>query len=174
MKSSSSAPYASMCLPTLHPHHVAIASACAASANTGMELRYFLCLCFSFFFSLFSVMSYYGRRVILHPYILPPSLMSFLFSLLSSSFLLAIQVFQCPLCKKTFDKRPDLQINRTLREITDQYKSMKSSDGVVRKKSGGKGGGGRSPSSHLFDELKRKLHRPVMKPHQAHSRSKPE
>ncbi|GLD64623.1 nuclear factor 7, brain [Lates japonicus] len=28
------------------------------------------------------------------------------------------KVCQCPLCKKTFQKRPDLQINRTLREIT--------------------------------------------------------
>uniref|UniRef100_A0A3Q2YH13 Bloodthirsty-related gene family, member 1 n=1 Tax=Hippocampus comes TaxID=109280 RepID=A0A3Q2YH13_HIPCM len=28
-------------------------------------------------------------------------------------------VCQCPLCKRTFQKRPDLQINRTLREITD-------------------------------------------------------
>uniref|UniRef100_A0A096MBK0 Tripartite motif-containing protein 7-like n=1 Tax=Poecilia formosa TaxID=48698 RepID=A0A096MBK0_POEFO len=34
------------------------------------------------------------------------------------------QVCQCPLCKKTFQKRPDIQINRTLREITDQFKSI--------------------------------------------------
>ncbi|XP_030609824.1 E3 ubiquitin-protein ligase TRIM39 isoform X2 [Archocentrus centrarchus] len=82
------------------------------------------------------------------------------------------KVFRCPLCKKTFEKRPDLQINRTLREITDQFKSMKSGDGAVKKKSGGKGSDGKgSPSSHLFDELKRKLHRPVTKTHQAHSRS---
>ncbi|KAM3857525.1 E3 ubiquitin-protein ligase TRIM39 [Diretmus argenteus] len=42
------------------------------------------------------------------------------------------KVCQCPLCKKTFQKKPDLQINRTLREITEQFKSMR----------GGGGGGG--------------------------------
>ncbi|XP_041724280.1 E3 ubiquitin-protein ligase TRIM39 isoform X1 [Coregonus clupeaformis] len=54
---------------------------------------------------------------------------------------------QCPLCKETFKKRPDLQINRTLREITEQFKSM---SGVSRLDSGrwrgvlgaGDGGGG--------------------------------
>nr|XP_046176397.1 zinc finger protein RFP-like [Oncorhynchus gorbuscha] len=40
---------------------------------------------------------------------------------------------QCPLCKETFKKRPDLQINRTLREITEQFKSM---SGVSRLGSG--------------------------------------
>ncbi|KAL0970706.1 hypothetical protein UPYG_G00246030 [Umbra pygmaea] len=34
------------------------------------------------------------------------------------------KVCQCPLCKETFKERPDLQINRTLREITEQFKSM--------------------------------------------------
>uniref|UniRef100_A0A3Q2Z1K6 Bloodthirsty-related gene family, member 1 n=1 Tax=Hippocampus comes TaxID=109280 RepID=A0A3Q2Z1K6_HIPCM len=34
------------------------------------------------------------------------------------------KVCQCPLCKRTFQKRPDLQINRTLREITEQFRSM--------------------------------------------------
>nr|XP_024656531.1 E3 ubiquitin-protein ligase TRIM39 [Maylandia zebra]XP_024656535.1 E3 ubiquitin-protein ligase TRIM39 [Maylandia zebra] len=80
------------------------------------------------------------------------------------------KVFKCPLCKKSFEKRPDLQINRTLREITDQYKSMKN--GVVKNKSGRKGTGGHgSPSSHLFDELKKKLCHPVRKTHQTFSRS---
>ncbi|XP_013770703.1 tripartite motif-containing protein 7-like, partial [Pundamilia nyererei] len=79
------------------------------------------------------------------------------------------KVFKCPLCKKSFEKRPDLQINRTLREITDQYKSMKN--GVVKNKSGRKGTGGHgSPSSHLFDELKKKLCHPVRKTHQTFSR----
>lgn len=101
--------------------------------------------------------------------------MSFLFllfpSLLISYFHLSFQVFKCPLCKKSFEKRPDLQINRTLREITDQYKSMKN--GVVKNKSGRKGTGGHgSPSSHLFDELKKKLRHPVRKTHQTFSRSK--
>nr|XP_029138200.1 E3 ubiquitin-protein ligase TRIM39-like [Labrus bergylta] len=44
------------------------------------------------------------------------------------------KVCQCPLCKKTFQKRPDLQINRTLREITEQFKSMKGGGGMGREK----------------------------------------
>lgn len=35
------------------------------------------------------------------------------------------QVCRCPLCKKTFQKRPNLQINRALREITEQFKTMR-------------------------------------------------
>ncbi|XP_018590892.1 zinc-binding protein A33 isoform X2 [Scleropages formosus] len=31
---------------------------------------------------------------------------------------------QCPMCKETFRMRPDLHINRTLREITEQFKGM--------------------------------------------------
>nr|XP_020479925.1 nuclear factor 7, brain-like [Monopterus albus] len=42
-----------------------------------------------------------------------------------SSYWDGSQVCQCPLCKKTFQKRPALQINRTLREITEQFKSMR-------------------------------------------------
>ncbi|XP_071264051.1 E3 ubiquitin-protein ligase TRIM21-like isoform X2 [Salvelinus alpinus] len=30
----------------------------------------------------------------------------------------------CPLCKESFRKRPDLHINRTLKEITEQFKKM--------------------------------------------------
>ncbi|XP_077444161.1 E3 ubiquitin-protein ligase TRIM39 [Stigmatopora argus] len=73
------------------------------------------------------------------------------------------KVCQCPLCKKTFQKRPDLQINRTLREITEQFRSM----------SGGGAGGGTSPREKsrvkgrecampnaLLDELTKKLPRP--------------
>uniref|UniRef100_UPI0037E881CC E3 ubiquitin-protein ligase TRIM39 isoform X2 n=1 Tax=Semicossyphus pulcher TaxID=241346 RepID=UPI0037E881CC len=68
------------------------------------------------------------------------------------------KVCQCPLCKKTFQKRPDLQINRTLREITDQFRSMR---GVGReKKSEGADGG--IPNG-FFDELKKKLPRPLPK-----------
>ncbi|XP_070296637.1 E3 ubiquitin-protein ligase TRIM65 [Salvelinus sp. IW2-2015] len=60
---------------------------------------------------------------------------------------------QCPLCKETFKKRPDLQINRTLREITEQFKSM---SGVSRLGSGrwrdvlgaGGGGGGGEEADH--------------------------
>ncbi|XP_049923888.1 E3 ubiquitin-protein ligase TRIM39 [Epinephelus moara] len=77
------------------------------------------------------------------------------------------KVCQCPLCKKTFQKRPELQINRTLREITDQFRSM-TGGGVGRDKRGGKGGGGGGGKNHyvpdnLFDELKKKLPRPPLK-----------
>ncbi|XP_059184654.1 E3 ubiquitin-protein ligase TRIM39-like [Centropristis striata] len=34
------------------------------------------------------------------------------------------KVCQCPLCKTTYQKRPNLQINRTLREITIEFRSM--------------------------------------------------
>ncbi|XP_054457943.1 zinc-binding protein A33 [Anoplopoma fimbria] len=40
------------------------------------------------------------------------------------------KVYQCPLCKKSFQKRPELQINRTLREITDQFKIYCKTDRV--------------------------------------------
>ncbi|XP_072526158.1 E3 ubiquitin-protein ligase TRIM39 [Salminus brasiliensis] len=33
----------------------------------------------------------------------------------------------CPLCKESFRKRPDLHINRTLKEITEQFKRMADS-----------------------------------------------
>ncbi|XP_042185341.1 E3 ubiquitin-protein ligase TRIM39 isoform X1 [Oncorhynchus tshawytscha] len=57
---------------------------------------------------------------------------------------------QCPLCKETFKKRPDLQINRTLREITEQFKAMSGASrlgsgtwrGVLGAGGGGGGGGG--------------------------------
>ncbi|XP_074517984.1 E3 ubiquitin-protein ligase TRIM39 [Halichoeres trimaculatus] len=72
------------------------------------------------------------------------------------------KICQCPLCKKTFQKRPDLQINRTLREITEQFKSMRG---------GGGGGGagsekkafGRGVPESFFEELKKKLPRPLPK-----------
>lgn len=63
-----------------------------------------------------------------------------------------LQVYQCPLCKKTFQKRPDLQINRTLREITDQFKSM--NDGVALGKNKNRRKGGRGA---FIQELKKKL-----------------
>ncbi|KAK2862831.1 hypothetical protein Q5P01_002364 [Channa striata] len=74
-----------------------------------------------------------------------------------------LKICQCPLCKKTFQKRPELQINRTLREITEQFRSM--GGGADRDKRGGLGGGrGCTTNNFLFDELKRKLHRPQQKP----------
>ncbi len=32
--------------------------------------------------------------------------------------------YQCPLCKESFRKRPELHVNRTLKEITEQFKQM--------------------------------------------------
>ncbi|XP_070711040.1 E3 ubiquitin-protein ligase TRIM39 [Pempheris klunzingeri] len=74
------------------------------------------------------------------------------------------KVCQCPLCKKTFQKRPDLQINRTLREITEQFRSMTGAGGVGREKRVGRGGGDGGIQDDLFDELKKKLPRPLPKP----------
>lgn len=67
------------------------------------------------------------------------------------------QVYQCPLCKKTFPKRPDLHINRTLREITEQFRSTRGGGGGVKEKRGGRTRGG--IHHNLFDELKKKLPR---------------
>ncbi|XP_060908916.1 E3 ubiquitin-protein ligase TRIM39-like [Labrus mixtus] len=36
------------------------------------------------------------------------------------------KIYQCPLCKESFRKRPELQINRTLKEITEQFKWLAS------------------------------------------------
>ncbi|KAM4714349.1 E3 ubiquitin-protein ligase TRIM39 [Anableps anableps] len=67
------------------------------------------------------------------------------------------EICQCPLCKKTFQKRPDLQINRTLREITDQFKSMKGGGSVKHKKN--KNGGHKH--HNFMAELKMKLPKPL-------------
>lgn len=86
----------------------------------------------------------------------------------------AVKHCQCPLCKQTFKRKPDLHINRTLREITEQFKRMKENPGA----SGGEGTGrdseqgvkqdsmdGKLPG-YLMDEMKRRLTR-----HRAHSNS---
>ncbi|XP_039515689.1 E3 ubiquitin-protein ligase TRIM39 isoform X1 [Pimephales promelas] len=39
---------------------------------------------------------------------------------------------QCPLCKQSFKRKPDLHINRTLREITEQFKHMVANPGDSR------------------------------------------
>ncbi len=49
----------------------------------------------------------------------------------------SVKHYQCPLCKQTFKRKPDLHINRTLREITEQFKRMKENPGA----SGGHGAG---------------------------------
>ncbi|XP_043953457.1 E3 ubiquitin-protein ligase TRIM39 [Gambusia affinis] len=69
------------------------------------------------------------------------------------------QVCQCPLCKKTFQNRPDLQINRTLREITDQFKSVKGG-GSVKHNKGKKMG---HKNNNFMAELKMKLPKPLPK-----------
>ncbi|XP_048041733.1 E3 ubiquitin-protein ligase TRIM39 isoform X2 [Megalobrama amblycephala] len=55
---------------------------------------------------------------------------------------------QCPLCKQTFKRRPDLHINRTLREITEQFKRMVASPGD----SGGVGAGGEAEEGGMTQE----------------------
>ncbi|XP_033984385.1 E3 ubiquitin-protein ligase TRIM68-like [Trematomus bernacchii] len=37
--------------------------------------------------------------------------------------------YECPLCKEPFRRRPELHINRTLKEITEQFKQIVSSGG---------------------------------------------
>lgn len=49
------------------------------------------------------------------------------------------RVYQCPLCKESFRKRPELQINRTLKEITEQFKQMAK---AARPMGGGAAAGG--------------------------------
>ncbi|KAG7233377.1 hypothetical protein INR49_007107 [Caranx melampygus] len=75
------------------------------------------------------------------------------------------KVCQCPLCKKTFQKKPDLHINRTLREITEQFRSMRGGGLVGRERRGGRGGVGEGAlPDNLFNELKKKLPQPPPKP----------
>uniref|UniRef100_A0A8C6SBT8 Bloodthirsty-related gene family, member 1 n=1 Tax=Neogobius melanostomus TaxID=47308 RepID=A0A8C6SBT8_9GOBI len=37
------------------------------------------------------------------------------------------QLYQCPLCKESFNRRPELHINRTLKEITEHFKQAAAS-----------------------------------------------
>lgn len=48
------------------------------------------------------------------------------------------RVYLCPICKESFRKRPELHINRTLKEITEQFKHIASAGGPAE---GGDGGG---------------------------------
>lgn len=171
LTSSSSARSASMCSTTLRPRHAATASAWAASADTGTDLRcvcqtqdhvhcvhsIHLCVTLSLSLRLSLLLSFPHIYFILGSFFpFPP--------LLHNSFL--SQVCQCPLCNKTFQKRPDLQINRTLREITEQFRSMRGGDVVGRDKREGRGGGGggnRGIPDNVFDELKKRLPRSLPK-----------
>uniref|UniRef100_A0A8C1ZC50 E3 ubiquitin-protein ligase TRIM39-like n=1 Tax=Cyprinus carpio TaxID=7962 RepID=A0A8C1ZC50_CYPCA len=85
---------------------------------------------------------------------------------------------QCPLCKQTFKRKPDLHINRTLREITEQFKHMKgnlgTSGGDEADRDAEKGGTTQEPvgstlrpgqlPGYLLEEMKQRLTR-----HRAHS-----
>ncbi|XP_029287064.1 E3 ubiquitin-protein ligase TRIM39-like [Cottoperca gobio] len=52
--------------------------------------------------------------------------------------------YECPLCKESFRKRPELHINRTLKEITEQFKQIANAVPMD-----GRGGGGvEDPNSH--------------------------
>ncbi|KAI1887907.1 hypothetical protein AGOR_G00195320 [Albula goreensis] len=75
------------------------------------------------------------------------------------------KAWQCPLCKETFRRRPELHINRTLREITEQFKRM--AGGAA---GGGAAGGGASEErahrpgelpGDLFAEMKTRFRRPA-------------
>ncbi|TRY55509.1 hypothetical protein DNTS_014026 [Danionella cerebrum] len=71
---------------------------------------------------------------------------------------------QCPLCKQSFKRKPDLHVNRTLREITEQFKSMNGSttagdaEKEVQESMNGRLKRGQLPAN-LFSEMKRKLTR---------------
>ncbi|XP_034020783.1 E3 ubiquitin-protein ligase TRIM39 isoform X2 [Thalassophryne amazonica] len=49
-------------------------------------------------------------------------------------------LYQCPICKKSFCKRPDLSVNTVLREIAEQFKEIRvrSAVGKVNKEEDGK------------------------------------
>uniref|UniRef100_A0A3B4TQN0 E3 ubiquitin-protein ligase TRIM21-like n=1 Tax=Seriola dumerili TaxID=41447 RepID=A0A3B4TQN0_SERDU len=45
--------------------------------------------------------------------------------------------YHCPLCKESFHHRPELHINRTLKEITEQFKQMANSGAPTDRREGG-------------------------------------
>ncbi|XP_040892971.1 E3 ubiquitin-protein ligase TRIM39-like [Toxotes jaculatrix] len=53
--------------------------------------------------------------------------------------------YQCPLCKESFRKRPELHINRTLKEITEQFKQLANAEEPVNRTGGGEV---EDPNSH--------------------------
>ncbi|XP_053713723.1 zinc finger protein RFP [Synchiropus splendidus] len=56
------------------------------------------------------------------------------------------KTYQCPLCKESFRKRPELHINRTLKEITEQFVKIANS-GLVN--SAGERGGTEESHHHI-------------------------
>ncbi|XP_056317156.1 E3 ubiquitin-protein ligase TRIM39 [Danio aesculapii] len=76
---------------------------------------------------------------------------------------------QCPLCKQTFKRKPDLHINRTLREITEQFKCMNGNlgacggaetekDGITQESTNGALKRGQLPNQ-LFSEMRKLIRR---------------
>uniref|UniRef100_A0A8C9ZE79 Bloodthirsty-related gene family, member 1 n=1 Tax=Sander lucioperca TaxID=283035 RepID=A0A8C9ZE79_SANLU len=47
------------------------------------------------------------------------------------------EFYECPLCKESFRKRPELQINRTLKEITEQFKQLANTGVPIDERGGG-------------------------------------
>ncbi|XP_033820824.1 E3 ubiquitin-protein ligase TRIM39-like [Periophthalmus magnuspinnatus] len=43
----------------------------------------------------------------------------------------ASKMYQCPMCKESFNRRPELHINRTLKEITEHFKQAAMTGGPV-------------------------------------------
>ncbi|XP_077083851.1 E3 ubiquitin-protein ligase TRIM39 [Siphateles boraxobius] len=80
---------------------------------------------------------------------------------------------QCPLCKQSYKRKPDLHINRTLREITEQFKHMMANPGDSEIVGAGEEAEeeGRKPEpghrpSYLLEEMKQRLSR-----HRVHGNS---
>lgn len=96
-----------------------------------------------------------------YPFFSRPGLANMFYSLPLLHRTFPSQVCQCPLCKKTFQRRPELQINRTLREITEQFRSMKKRGELEKEKKRGTGNG--DIRDFLIDELRRKLPKPLQK-----------
>ncbi|XP_055764509.1 E3 ubiquitin-protein ligase TRIM21-like [Salvelinus fontinalis] len=59
---------------------------------------------------------------------------------------------QCPLCKDTFNRRPDLKTNTTLREVADHFKRMKVTD---REESSSKPGEGAQVQQMIQERLQK-------------------
>ncbi|XP_074540682.1 E3 ubiquitin-protein ligase TRIM21-like [Halichoeres trimaculatus] len=68
------------------------------------------------------------------------------------------KIYQCPLCKESFRKRPELHINRTLKEITEQFKWLASAGVLMDEPDGGRGGA--DPTMHPHE------HQPLLSPSQ--------
>ncbi|KAL6109969.1 uncharacterized protein ACO6RY_19147 [Pungitius sinensis] len=60
--------------------------------------------------------------------------------------------YQCPLCKESFRQRPELHVNRTLKEITEQFKQLSTAE-VPTGGRGGGGGGVEIPNSRPHHDL---------------------